>query len=589
MNRQTKRRRLNYDDSYAELHEKRARNDLHLKSRFEAIFEKYGRDFSDIGDEIDFRTGELVVDKGHLKSMAHEQDVGGAHNHSGQRVLEHRIANRNLGSSSMCGDAPQSRFSSSVASTANSIATSDIETEEVLSVSTTSDPERSLSGQLESSSQGHPRSLTSVKTPLRKLDIDSVLNRLNNRPVEIYDPPIEPAWQAPPLPIDKQTHAQRSSLTVKLDKERERDRSESPNTGSLWVLQSRGRRPNKNGKPVQTSKPTSKLRRASMPSLSTRENCSDSPKQKRLPRKPWTLEEENLLRHLRSTTNMSFVQLEPYFPNRNFRTIQYHWSEKLVSGLSKHQEYRNNISDMASSVMPSTVARLQSNIVHPLDLEDTDVDELQADCLDYRDIERALHQEKHRQPSQKVSSPQAEGSTPPCPNTDVSFEYFMDGMQQHLEKSALKSHGQSSSRVSLENLNQNAINSQSFSQPKSVSPNKSAPIPKPTTAPSFVTPVTSRSKKKKYKYSSKATTASSSPSRPMDDLSEDELGTPVEAPKSRLFAEMPPSSITPAVSSRLQFFQLDDGSEDELSTPIHENIALGRSIAQVSARKRRKS
>ena len=355
MNRQMKRRRLNYDDSYAELYEKRARNDLHLKSRFEAIFEKYGKDFSDVGDEIDFQTGEVVVDKGHLKNMAHEQDVGGGNNSSGQNVLEHATANENL-------------------------ANSDIEVEEVLSVSTTSDPERSSSGQHEGLSRGHPRSLASVKTPLRNINIDSVLNRLNNRPVEVYESPIEPAWQAPPLPMDKQSQVQRSSLTKKLDEERERERSESPNTGSLWALQSRGRRPKNNGTPVQTSKPTSKLRRASMPSLSMRKDSSDGLKRKRLPSKPWTLEEEKLLRHLRSTTDMTFVQLEPYFPDRNPRTLHY-YSQKLVSGVSKHQEYWNNVSNMASSVMPSKVARVQSNILHRINLEDTDIDELSSRWL----------------------------------------------------------------------------------------------------------------------------------------------------------------------------------------------------------------
>ncbi|KAH7375695.1 hypothetical protein B0T11DRAFT_270799 [Plectosphaerella cucumerina] len=47
-----------------------------LKSTFEHIFEKYERDFSDIGDEIDLRTGEIVVNNGHLHSMRNEKDVG---------------------------------------------------------------------------------------------------------------------------------------------------------------------------------------------------------------------------------------------------------------------------------------------------------------------------------------------------------------------------------------------------------------------------------------------------------------------------------------------------------------------------------
>ena len=48
-----------------------------FKSVLEGIFEKYGRDFTGVGDEIDLRTGKLVVDNGHLKRMEDEGDVGG--------------------------------------------------------------------------------------------------------------------------------------------------------------------------------------------------------------------------------------------------------------------------------------------------------------------------------------------------------------------------------------------------------------------------------------------------------------------------------------------------------------------------------
>lgn len=54
----------------------RDRNDNTLKGKFEAIFEKYGRDFSDVGDEINVITGEVVVDNGHILSMQDEKDPG---------------------------------------------------------------------------------------------------------------------------------------------------------------------------------------------------------------------------------------------------------------------------------------------------------------------------------------------------------------------------------------------------------------------------------------------------------------------------------------------------------------------------------
>jgi hypothetical protein len=56
----------------------RWRNDLSLKSRFEAIFEKYAHDFTGIGDEIDVATGTVVVNNGHLEAMENEGDTGAA-------------------------------------------------------------------------------------------------------------------------------------------------------------------------------------------------------------------------------------------------------------------------------------------------------------------------------------------------------------------------------------------------------------------------------------------------------------------------------------------------------------------------------
>ncbi|KAM0166741.1 hypothetical protein ACHAQE_001262 [Botrytis cinerea] len=63
-------------DPDQELQQKRARLDYKLKSTFESIFEKYGKDFDGVGDEIDLLTGEILVDNGHLKDMQDERDAG---------------------------------------------------------------------------------------------------------------------------------------------------------------------------------------------------------------------------------------------------------------------------------------------------------------------------------------------------------------------------------------------------------------------------------------------------------------------------------------------------------------------------------
>ena len=72
-----RRRRFPRNDApNAEFDERRARNDQRLKSTFEAIFEKYGKDFSGIADEINLRTGEIVVNRGHVLSLKDETDPG---------------------------------------------------------------------------------------------------------------------------------------------------------------------------------------------------------------------------------------------------------------------------------------------------------------------------------------------------------------------------------------------------------------------------------------------------------------------------------------------------------------------------------
>ena len=80
MERPSKRLRLgllNEPSPDAELEHARYLNDQSLKSRFESIFDKYSLDFDGIGDEIDLLTGDVLVDNGHLASMANETDTNG--------------------------------------------------------------------------------------------------------------------------------------------------------------------------------------------------------------------------------------------------------------------------------------------------------------------------------------------------------------------------------------------------------------------------------------------------------------------------------------------------------------------------------
>lgn len=56
-------------DPDAELALRQSQIDQKLKRTFEAIFERYGRSFDGEADEIDLRTGEVVVNNGHLSTM----------------------------------------------------------------------------------------------------------------------------------------------------------------------------------------------------------------------------------------------------------------------------------------------------------------------------------------------------------------------------------------------------------------------------------------------------------------------------------------------------------------------------------------
>ncbi|KAI1137178.1 hypothetical protein F5Y05DRAFT_388390 [Hypoxylon sp. FL0543] len=61
-------------DPLYQLDKGRAKAATRLKSAFERIFEKYERDFTGVGDEIDLETGEVVINNGHLQSLEDEKD-----------------------------------------------------------------------------------------------------------------------------------------------------------------------------------------------------------------------------------------------------------------------------------------------------------------------------------------------------------------------------------------------------------------------------------------------------------------------------------------------------------------------------------
>jgi hypothetical protein len=64
------------DVDSVDLAHQRHQNDLHLKGTLESIYQKYSKDFSEVGDEINILTGELILDRGHVEGMKSELDDG---------------------------------------------------------------------------------------------------------------------------------------------------------------------------------------------------------------------------------------------------------------------------------------------------------------------------------------------------------------------------------------------------------------------------------------------------------------------------------------------------------------------------------
>ncbi|KAK1767177.1 hypothetical protein QBC33DRAFT_539455 [Phialemonium atrogriseum] len=79
-------------DPAVQLERSRAVAAYKLKSSWESIFEKYGKDFSGVGDEIDIRTGQVVVDNGHIRSLEDASDIRSEAGsvHEEERILHGR-------------------------------------------------------------------------------------------------------------------------------------------------------------------------------------------------------------------------------------------------------------------------------------------------------------------------------------------------------------------------------------------------------------------------------------------------------------------------------------------------------------------
>lgn len=246
MNRPTKRPRLSFTpDSSEEVTEEwdlqtaRAQNDLRLKSIFEGIFTKYGKDFTEVGDEIDLETGKIVVDNGHLMAMREENDTGDKAAWLSDDSEDETQPNADL-------DEPPCEPELSKQVTNDGLGEPD------------SDSDDSILG----CALPQPCSPRPAARPAPK--VHTTLEQANQDPG-----PKDPLWQAPELPrlfstpsADRPVKASLSPQLPTLDRE-----PSPPGSGSLWSVPRRGR-PRTEGKPKATPskrRPRAKTKSQSSP------------------------------------------------------------------------------------------------------------------------------------------------------------------------------------------------------------------------------------------------------------------------------------------------------------------------------------
>lgn len=345
-----KRRRVSRDDfTDEELRHRRARNDLRLKSAFERIFEKYGKDFTGIGDEIDLETGKIVVDRGHLSSLGDETDPGREEDLFDE--LDDEIWSGETRATTKQGHVrPRDNISPSENSLCSDLAT-----------------------EMRDSSQSFPSfdSLTGdAKLGILATDFDELGRLRGNKsrsnpkahspiyPAQAVQNEniLEPKWRAPSLSDKVSTCQENPQAQNFLFSDACENRSVSPPGKSLWGLSERVRK-HQLARRTDTGTPLSKLSglslssikqthvRQSMTSLtcdwsniSINQILEQSLNDLSITNReallsickfarslPWTQYEDHKLHYLKSEARVTDSQLAAAFPNRSETDIKERW------------------------------------------------------------------------------------------------------------------------------------------------------------------------------------------------------------------------------------------------------------------------
>ena len=298
-----KRRRLGLDDPDEQLHYRKTLNDSRLKASFESIFEKYSKDFSEVGDEIDLETGEIVVNNGHLLSMRNEQDIDGGGNDMDELyALDSSSRHREPGVSNA------DQLSISPELTAPSLIYDHNEPEN------RDDDVDSLMGDI-----GHLDNALAVANPFGATEI-GILS-LADRSI-LSSPPSGGYVNGPTTSQSSVQHRTAHQQSVYVDS---RDLATDPK----WIVP-----PLPNLQTLRTPQPSQDQlqilrdcteRSASPPGDSLWATPETQSLQKRS-RKKWLREEDALLRHLKLSTNLTYREMQPRFPGRAWNALRKRWS-----------------------------------------------------------------------------------------------------------------------------------------------------------------------------------------------------------------------------------------------------------------------
>lgn len=307
-----KRQRLPIrDHPDADLHQKRARNDQRLKSIFESIFEKYGKDFDGVGDEIDLETGEIVVNNGHILAMTDEKDVGDADDFSADDGQTHASSwQSDEDGDSLMGEAEMYTLPTEPRNPS------------ILQMTQNDDEEDELaSSEIDWFRLGKRKPTTLDPWCLPE-----------HGPRNFEETEIEPSWRAPPLPEKLITHGKKSTFRAPSPYSIRGDSDQSSPGTSLWARKPRKRR----RRSITPHRRNSYLDAESNTVNRIISHSSDTPGMCAQGHSPWTIEEDQILCRLKSTTTLMYKEMEEYLPHHSARTMGSRW--QYINSRNKNQQ-----------------------------------------------------------------------------------------------------------------------------------------------------------------------------------------------------------------------------------------------------------